>query len=76
MCFEIIGAVPSEPTETMPINFNKKITCEMDNYHVFLAFLLITILLLIIMGCGLITILLLPYNTLIKTKINITTLPW
>ena len=39
MCDEIIDAVPSEPTKTMPINFNdKKITSTMDKFYILFTF--------------------------------------
>ena len=51
MCDETIDALWSEPTKTMPINFNnKKVTYTMNNFYIIIAFLLITILLLIIVG--------------------------
>ena len=47
MCDEVIEPYKKE-TKTIPKNFNeKKAICEMQNFYILLAFLLITIALLI-----------------------------
>ena len=47
MCNEIIETYDKE-TKTVPTNFNEKnITCRTENFYILLAFLLITIALLI-----------------------------
>ena len=47
MCDEIIESY-NEETKTIPTNFNeKKANCKMQNFYILLAFLLITIALLI-----------------------------
>ena len=47
ICDEVIDADDGE-TKTIPINFNeKKVTCKTQNFYILLAFLLITIVLLI-----------------------------
>ena len=46
-CYEIIGSYDDE-TKTVPTNFNKKnATYKAKNFYILLAFILITILLLI-----------------------------
>ena len=47
MCDEVIESY-NEETKTIPTNFNeKKATCKTQNFYILLAFLLITIALLI-----------------------------
>ena len=47
MCDGVIKSY-NEETKTIPTNFNeKKASCETQNFHILLAFLLITIALLI-----------------------------
>ena len=50
MCDEIIESYDEE-TKTLPTNFNeKKATCKTQNFYILLAFLLITIALLIVVS--------------------------
>ena len=50
MCDEIIdaeGKLNDKETKTIPTNFNKKAVYKTENFYILLAFLLITIVLLI-----------------------------
>ena len=50
MCDEIIESYDKE-TKTVPTNFNEKnITCRTPNFYILLAFLLITMVLLIVIS--------------------------
>ena len=50
ICDEIIKAY-DEQIKTIPVNFNeKKATCKTQNFYILLAFLLITIALLIVVS--------------------------